>query len=245
METDRILSMEYREGYRITPLRHEMSPLEAAIAQFEVEAKAYHAKVAGPVPESPKARQKRESELNSALKHLKNERLKVACLAQIQARLAEYQGWGRQQAEKDPVALMDEPHHPTTVLARNMRADGRPQPSRRHSPHHIVAGKGRHPNTVRARLNIHLAGVRINDPGNGTWMPRTKADRGHWSMPNAPAHSEIHTYNYETWVNTLVDPQIDEHAVRAVLTRLRVLLRDGQQPRQVTAPKDVHWRPTL
>lgn len=54
-------------------------------------------------------------------------------------------------------------------------------------------------------------------------------------MPNAPAHSEIHTYNYETWVNTLIDPQIDEHAVRAALTRIRGLLRDGKQPKQVTA----------
>ncbi|WP_074903808.1 AHH domain-containing protein [Microbulbifer thermotolerans] len=176
--------------------------------------------------------------------HLRNERRKIAVFAQIQSGLENYQAWGRKQAEEDPLELLNEKHHPTKVLAQNMIADGRPKPSNRHSPHHIVQGKGRHPRTTDTRLNLHLYGIRINDPDNGVWLPRTKFDKGHWSMPDAPAHSEIHTFNYETWINFLIGPIEGELAIRSALIRIRSLLRDGRQPSKITEKKDVNWRPT-
>jgi hypothetical protein len=239
------VDIEIENGRRVSLLPHEMSPLDLAIAQFEKQAKAYHSLKRQPRPETPEERLKREKELASALEHLKNERRRVAVLAQIQTRLQQYQGWGRKTAADNPFELLEEKHHPTTVLANNMRADGRPQPSTRHSPHHIVQGKGKHPRTADVRLNLHLYGIRINDPDNGVWMPRTKADKGHWSMPHAPAHSEIHTFNYETWANFLLSILEGEVVIRAALLRIRCLLRDGKQPKQVTAKKDVSWRPTL
>lgn len=239
------MNMEIEHGVKVGLLPHEMTPLEVAISKFEKQAQAYYSKKRQTPAETPEERRKREKELSSALIHLKNERKKVAILAQIQIRLEEYQGWGRKKAAENPFELLEEKHHPTTVLARNMRADGRPQPSQRHSPHHAVQGKGKHPRTADVRLNLHLYGIRINDPENGVWMPRTKSDRGHWSMPSAPAHSEIHTFNYETWVNFLLAPLEGEEVLRAALIRIRCLLRDGKQPQQVTAKKDANWRPTL
>lgn len=237
------MDIEIENGVRVSLLPYEMTPLDLAISKFEKQAKDYYSKKRQPPADTPEERLKREKELASALQHLKVERRKVATLAQIQTRLEEYQNQGRQKAAENPFELLKEKHHPTTVLARNMRADGRPQPSQRHSPHHIVQGKGRHPNTANVRLNLHLYAIRINDPDNGVWLPRTKADKRHWSMPNAPAHSEIHTFNYETWVNFLLGTLENENAIRAALVRIRSLLRDGKQPQQVTAKKDPNWKP--
>lgn len=239
------MGFEIVNGQRIVLLPHQMSHLDVAIARFERKAKYYYSKKKAPSGESSEDRQKREKELAVALVHLKHERKKVAVQAQIQARLQEYYGWGQKMAEENPFELLEEKHHPTKVLARHMRAVGRPQPSRRHSPHHIVEGKGRHPRTADVRLNLHLYGIRINDPDNGVWLPRTKADKGHWSMPKSPAHAEIHTFNYETWVNHLLGPLEGEETIRAALILIRTLLRDGKQPQQVTAKKDVNWSPTL
>jgi hypothetical protein len=205
----------------------------------------YFRNVKAPLPDTESELQAREKELSDVLKHLKNERRRIAVFAQLERRLIEYQLQGTQSADENPFDMMLEKHHPTRILARNMRASGRPRPSKRHSPHHIVQGKGKHPDTADTRLNLHIFGIRINDPDNGVWMPMEKADKGHWSMPHAPAHSEIHTYNYETWVNHLIGPLDSEQAIRAALTRIRSLLRDGKQPKQVTDTKDPHWKPTV
>jgi hypothetical protein len=239
------MEIEYEAGQRVTPLPHEMSPLNVMIQRFETQAKDYYQKKASLKKETGKERIKREKELAAVLKHLKNERKTAAAFAQVQTRLAEYQGWGRKMSDENPWDLLEEKHHPTKVLARNMRTDGWPQPSKRHSPHHIVQGKGKHPLTADTRLNLHLYGIRINDPDNGVWMPRTKKDKGHWSMPNAAAHSEIHTFNYETWVNFLIGSLEGETAIRSALVRVRLIMRNGTQPKQVTAEKDPKWKPKL
>ena len=135
----------------------------------------------------------------------------------------------------------EEKHHPTKKLASNLRASGRPRPSQNHTAHHVVLGKGRTQGMADARLLMFLYKIRINDPDNGTWLPRAKKDKGHWSMPNAPAHSEIHGYNYETWVTALTQTAMNERAFRAALLRIRSLLRDGRQPLQVTQQKKTDW----
>ncbi len=239
------MGIEYIQGNRTTLLVHEMSPLELAIEKFETDVNAYYKKKAKRPNETSQSRLTREKELSSALVHLKSERKRIAILAQIQFRLGEYQQWGREQADENPFELLDEPHHPTKILARNMRADGHPQPSKRHTPHHIVLGKGKHPRTADVRLNLHLYGIRINDPDNGVWMPRTKDDRGHWSMPKAPAHAEIHTFNYETWVSAMIGHLEEETTIRSALLRIRCLLRDGKQPKQVTQKKNEKWSPKV
>lgn len=240
---DIAMEIEYNHGYRTTSLVHEMSSLEAAIAKFERKANSYYKKKLKIFGETEENRLIREQELASALLHLKHERKRIAILSQIQNRLQEYQLWGKGQSEVDPLALLEESHHPVRILARNMRAGGHPQPSVRHTPHHIIMGKGRHPQTIDSRLNLHLYGIRINDPDNGVWMPRTKKDKGHWSMPNAPSHSEIHTFNYETWVNSRISHLEGEIVIRGELLRIRSVLRGGKQPKKVTDKKDAQWSP--
>jgi hypothetical protein len=34
--------------------------------------------------------------------------------------------------------------------------------------------------------------------------PLIVANKGHWAMQSAPAHLQIHTHNYENWINTTV-----------------------------------------
>jgi hypothetical protein len=199
----------------------------------------YHDKALNiPANETPQERLQREQELKSAFAHLKNERLHIKTLAQIQQRLAEYRKKAEAMTRKE---FREVKHHPTRKLGINLRASGRPQPSLNHTAHHVVLGKGRTQGMADARLLMYLYKIRINDPDNGTWLPRYKKDKGHWSMPNAPAHSEIHGHNYEIWVTALTQTAMNEQAFRAALLRIRCMLRDGRQPPQVTQPKKSEW----
>lgn len=227
----------------------ELSPLEQAIARFEAKAQAYYSdKSKVPSTESPEQRAIREQASEEALRHLANERRHAVVQIQVQARLEQYRNayraldhHGRAERKQMRQAMTAEKHHPTTVLAAFMRADGRAQPSPNFTAHHLVPGIGRTERAAMARVNLHFYNVRINDPDNGVWLPRSKKDKGHWAMPNAPAHAEIHTYNYEMWVAANVADVSDEVMLRARLLRLRCLLRDGKQPDKVTQPPDATW----
>ena len=241
--------MEYDHGVRVTQELHEMSPLEKAITDFEAKAK-YHFNKPSQIPreETPQQKTEREKASKEALNYLAQERVKALTIISVQAGLEVYRNQLRasstaERAERKGLRqkMSTEKHHPTDVLAMYMRADGRPQPSNRHTAHHIVQGKGKTENAAKARIQLHFYNVRINDPDNGVWMPRHKADKGHWSMPSAPAHSEIHTHNYETWVNTTVQGVSGEDMLRARLRHVRTLLRDGKQPAQVTQKPDKDW----
>ncbi len=72
-------------------------------------------------------------------------------------------------------------------------------------------------------------------------MLRRRRDKGHWSMPAAKAHSEVHTHNYEKWIFNNTKMAIEEAAMRASLLRLRLLLEAGKQPEKVTMPPDENW----
>lgn len=227
----------------------ELSPLEQAIARFEAKARAYYSdKSSAPSTESPEQKAAREQASREALQHLANERRHAVVQIQVQARLERYRNTykaldhhGRADRKQMRQAMSAEKHHPTTVLAAFMRADGRAQPSPNFTAHHLVPGVGRTERAAMARVNLHFYNVRINDPDNGVWLPRSKNDKGHWAMPNAPAHAEIHTYNYEMWVAANVADVSDEVMLRARLLRLRCLLRDGKQPDKVTRPPDATW----
>ena len=123
-----------------------------------------------------------------------------------------------------------------------MCAAGRPKPSPKHTPHHIAPGKDRTKAAYRARLHMHSLGIGVNDPDNGLWMIRLKANKGHWSMPEARSHLEIHTNNYESWIARHITSATDESTGRAKLRHLRNLLQNGNQPKEVTMPPDENWK---
>jgi len=243
------MTVEYDHGRRVTPFLHEQSALDRAISEFEGCAKAYYKqKGRSNANETEQQKETREKDLASALRHLKVERLRALTQIQVCFQLEEYQQAAKIASEGDfdeqletQQILMEEKHHPTDKLANLMRMEGRPQPSPQFTPHHIVQGKGKRDNAYLARVALHAAGIGINDPNNGAWMPRTKADKGHWAYPNAMAHCEIHTINYETWVlNSIRRIETTDH-MRTALIMLRTHLKNGTQPPEVTMKPNQSW----
>lgn len=218
------------------------SPLEMAIFNFEQQAKQHHKlKVKDinnlSVTESANFQKKLESDLE----HLQRERDRLTLLASLQAQVESYR---EKNLKAPPTQLLEEEHHPTEKLAEHLRAVGEPKPSDRHDAHHIIPGKGRwrQKPLITARLNLHLHGVGINDPFNGVWLPRNKADRGHWATPKAPAHKEIHRFNYETWiVSKFANSTLPKSAFLANLRGVKQVLKYGGFPDKIVAPKDANW----
>ena len=234
------MAIEFQGGIRTTPLQHEMTPFEAAIQKFEKKAKAYYEQSSN--PSEILTEEERKEKLSKALKHLEQERRLAETIVSVQAQLEQYREFGRanRSAENIPT-LSAEKRHPTRVLAKYMRAVGRPQPSPRHTPHHIVPGKGCLVESGLARLKLHRFGVRINDPDNGAWLPRAKKDTPNWSMPNAKSHKRYHTHNYERWVFQAVNSKGSELQIRQQLRIIGRMLQDGTQPKKVTLPPDEKW----
>lgn len=226
-----------------SPRPSNPTALELAIHRFEEQAKAYHyektklAKATGQPSEIAKARAK----LDRDWQHLQRERIRISTQAQLQRSLEDYRAAAKQKTEEE---LLAEPHHPTTVLARHLTAVGEPKPSRDHDPHHIIAGKGRfRPRAMeQARLGLHLHGIGINDAINGVWLPRYKANKGHWATPESPAHREIHRHNYETWIWRLFGSNsLPETVVKQRLRVVKLKLRLGGYPSEIVQAKDSQW----
>lgn len=244
--------MDYDHGIRVTPLIHELSPLEKAIHNYSNKAKTYHKKkslLAVVIGETEKERIDRESQLKKELMHLDTERRLTEAIIDVQAQLEEYKRQNNPQTGETKNAtlsrikrMQNEKHHPTDTLAKYMRAEGRPKPSPKHTPHHIIPGKGRTKAIYRARIRLHTLGIGINDPHNGVWLIRLKKDKGHWSMPESSSHLEMHTKNYEGWVERHINLARTTHSAYNKLNYLCLLLESGTQPKNITMPPDNNWK---
>jgi S-adenosylmethionine/arginine decarboxylase-like enzyme len=234
------MKIDYVNGQRVTPLPHELSPLDAAIERYAEQAREYYKNEKS--LDKSLTRQQRDEKLKTALHHLELERMRTEAIIEVQTQLAEYQAFGRESRGASGRALLSaEAHHPTKILAKYMRASGKPMPSSKHTPHHIVLGKGKTNAAGLARLHIHRYGIRINDPDNAAWLVKDKKDVPHWSMPNAKSHLTIHTHNYETWVLQSIRVGRSEAALRQKLNLLGKMLQHGDQPKHVTLPPDENW----
>ncbi|MGR5271334.1 AHH domain-containing protein [Vibrio alginolyticus] len=210
------------------------TPLELAIYNFEKLALAYNKNLNSKNKQSTE-RLKRDWE------HLQRERLRISIQAELQKELEHYR---EQSRNTDPEILAEQPHHPTRTLARNLTAIAEPKPSPDHDPHHIVMGKGRWRayDMMKTRLALHAVGIGINDPTNGVWLPRRKSDKGHWATPKAPAHKDIHRFNYETWIVTAIGTHIqDAHTIKNKLRHVKVSIKNGTHPPQILKSKDPSW----
>ena len=132
--------------------------------------------------------------------------------------------------------MLKEDHHPASVLADNMRMDGRPKPSSKHAPHHIVPGRGKTHFSNDVRVAMHLMEIRISDPDNGVWLVHYPKDAPHWSLPLAKAHLSIHTYNYERWIHDRLIGLPTDMIFRGMLFQIRSMLEEGNQPPEITMP---------
>lgn len=219
------------------------SPLELAIYQFEKKAQSYHARLAQAAPsdETPAQAKAREQTYKRDWEHLQEQRRHIEVLADLQAKLDSYR---KACKTKSSGRLLKEKYHPTDDLAKHLTAIAEPKPSRNHDAHHIIMGKGRwqKQKLMISRLNLHQFGIGINDPINGVWLPRSYEHKGHWATPKAPAHKEIHRYNYETWISNLFGIKgLPELVLRTQLKRVKTLLKFGGYPIEITQPKDTNW----
>jgi hypothetical protein len=234
------MKIEYAHGQRLTPLPHELSPLDAAIERYIEKANEYYTSESS--PDKSLTRQQREIKLKEARRQLELERMRTEAIIEVQSQLAAYQAFGRESRGASGRAVLSaEAHHPTKVLAKYLRASGKPKPSDKHTPHHIVLGKGKTAAAGLARLHIHRFGIRINDPDNGVWLVKNQKDIPHWSMSQNKSHLTIHTYNYEAWVLQSVRSSRTEVAIRQKLNMLGKMLQNGDQPKNVTLPPDDTW----
>lgn len=220
------------------------TPFEMAVYEYEKKAfKHYKAVSAGAPPnESEEARKKRISEWNDTKEHLRKERLRLTSLAGLEAEIAEYR---KQMISKGPMEMLEEKHHPTKDLVKNLVANHEPRPSAVHVAHHLVPGKGRWRQTevLDVRLRMHTFGLGINFSENGAWLPDKKEDAPHPVTPKAPAHKDIHRYNYETWIVHSFPPTIDKNAFWTRLSIIKSELLTGEYPQKIVEPKDPDWKP--
>ena len=125
-----------------------------------------------------------------------------------------------------PVQRMMETHS-SKLLGEFMRAMRMPRPGARWEAHHIISGD--HPEAEESRtvLASPLHKMRIDDPANGCWMPKTKADARPTMYPNAIGHNRIHREKYYRWVFNRISILSDTGLLKAFLNTVRQQLLDG------------------
>ncbi|WKE66485.1 AHH domain-containing protein [Gallaecimonas kandeliae] len=233
------------------------TPLELAIYNYEVACAKYHNGKTAMLSQqaSKEERQKLYAAQEKDWQHLQRRKAALATHAQLQGELETYRTENRL---KDPFELQDEPHHPTQRLTRHLYAIGEVKPSPKHAAHHIIMGKGRYRagQMARARLNLHLFGVGINDPINGVWLANNRKGSEqwrvtesstekprHWATPESPVHLSMHGANYETWITVnLGQPNMQERSFMVRLQDIKRQLRFGGYPKMIEEPQDPNWK---
>jgi hypothetical protein len=117
--------------------------------------------------------------------------------------------------------------HSSTVLGKYLRVSGIPRPGAKWEAHHIVSAN--HQEAVGARLIIAEddIAIRLDDPDNGAWMPKTKADARPTLYPNAIGHNRIHRQLYYRWIENTITMMDDDLQVRTFLNTVRTQLLHG------------------
>lgn len=230
------------------PLRHYPRPerpnnptaLELAIYNFELKAKLYHDENNKKSVDSAKL-----TKLAKDYDHLQKEKTRIESVSIAQSALDTYREANSQSSRE---SLFEEKHHPTNNLAKFLYAVGEPKPTTEHEAHHIISSKGRYnPQAIlRARLNLHMAGIGINDPHNGIWLINFAKNKSHdWATKDAPPHRKIHRYNYETWIGGNLGIRMKKKDKSLFLNKLRnvkIKIKTGTLPSKIFEKKDELWK---
>lgn len=117
--------------------------------------------------------------------------------------------------------------HSSSDLGDFMRAIHMARPGARWEAHHMISGNHPEAEESRAVLANEKIKMRIDDPDNGCWMPKTKADARPTIYPSAIGHNRIHRERYYNWIfdNIVNMPNIG--LVIAFLGRVRQQLLQG------------------
>jgi len=217
------------------------SALEMAIYNFELKAKSYFDEKQKENPDEALLKK-----LTADYTHLQNEKKRIESIVIAQSFLEAY----REDCDSSTAEnLSKEAHHPTDKISRFLTAIGEPKPTENHEAHHIILGKGRfNPIAIyRARLNLHLLGIGINDPINGTWLINfEKNKKFDWATEKAPAHRKLHRHNYESWIGStlgyVLGKEMDKDKFINKLRAVKVKIKTGTLPSKIFEPKDELWK---
>jgi hypothetical protein len=213
--------------------------LEMAIYNFELKAKLFHDENNKKNPSSEMLKK-----LTMDYDHLQREKKRIESVSVAQTALTTYRSNNRIVSED---TLLEEEHHPTNNLTRFLNAVGEPKPTTQHEAHHIISGKGRYNQVaiMRARLNLHMAGIGINDPFNGIWLINFLKNKQHdWATKDSPPHRKLHRYNYETWIGESLGGNMggSEALLLNNLRNVKTKIRTGTLPDKIFEKKDELWK---
>lgn len=117
--------------------------------------------------------------------------------------------------------------HSSKQLGKFMRAASMPRPGLNWEAHHMVSGGHKEAALARTILADDDIKIRIDDPVNGCWMPKTKSDARPTLYPNAIGHNRIHREKYYNWITNRLAPISDPNLLAASLAAVRSQLMQG------------------
>ncbi|VAW87565.1 hypothetical protein MNBD_GAMMA16-1419 [hydrothermal vent metagenome] len=119
--------------------------------------------------------------------------------------------------------LLSEGHSPNR-LARYKKATGVKRPLNT-AAHAIVSGA--HPEAEAARKILAKFKIRVDDPHNGVFLPRSSCYIPHPEMPDAVNHAGVHTKEYYLNVTTILRQTNSALECRMALRLIAVRLQKG------------------
>jgi len=146
-----------------------------------------------------------------------------ANLAKLKSKLDSFR---RDGADFNSFTLATESHS-SKLLGEFLRCVGFPRPGLRWEAHHIISGDHKEARPTRALLADDDIKMRIDDPENGCWMPKTKQDARPTIYPNAVPHSRIHRDRYYDWIFNMLMNAASWEQAKTILNVVRRQLLDG------------------
>ncbi len=164
-------------------------------------------------------------------KFLTTERNHIRNVAKIQACLDVYR---QGAATKCSNELIGEKHD-SKKLGKFLRSQGKAKPNIAWDAHHLVSGKHASAALARTVLADDDFKVRIDDPDNGCWLPKTREDARGTVFPSATPHQNIHRNLYYDWVFSVIVTSESEMDLRAKLRLIATRLQRGTIPPNILA----------
>lgn len=169
----------------------------------------------------------------------------ISCLASVDASLLKY----REEAKDWKTIDFRNEQHCSSNLGKNMTRAGKinPFPAKPSSPneapnrieaHHIIPGDdGRFEKAVLLRARLARANVRVDDPNNGVWLPKTQRDRLP-AHPDAVPHRRIHREGYYRFLSGIFLREKNAVMFRVKLNLVGSQLLAGDTPDWMMLPKN-------
>lgn len=168
-----------------------------------------------------KAKSESMSDKDFATFNRVEKRVTAASKARLNAFMAQF----RTDANLMTFTQLTNEKHSSKRLGDFLRADGHPRPAAKWEAHHIISGSS--PLAMASRAILADIQMRIDDPDNGCWMPKTKADARPTIYPNAIGHNRIHRKLYYRWIENSIQLMTTQGQVRAFLNMVRMQLLQG------------------